>query len=229
MKDRGYRIITIIALCISIIGLWLGFSTYTQVLKIERKADVISNDEGPLTKITPTDSSSKNPYTVKPTYSVAKFDEKGKPMIDIHPATAEDAIITVDKNGNTMIENLKVQFHDPGQNFVYKIKTTNISDYVLYLDSIKIGDKTCTIPPNASTSMSLVKSVCKDIILTLKVGNESFTTSNENILDHVLIKESYEIIEIGISYANNGNRADGPLEVNFDDVILSYTTSPKNS
>ena len=71
---------------------------------------------------------------------------------------------------------------------------------------------------------------CDDISLTLTVGSEDFTASKARAAfttatAHDLEVKASEKVTLTITYAENGDEADGDFTVNFGDISFVYSST----
>ncbi|MBQ9071546.1 MAG: hypothetical protein IJY25_00105, partial [Bacilli bacterium] len=147
----------------------------------------------------------------------------------VNPTTLTATKATIDNSGTyPTIENLSATFTEPGDSVSYTFYARNTGKYDAYLTSIvfqnlEIGVfKNCIAMPG--TSETLVASACNSISATVTVGSESATSTTLGIEDHELLQGNSETVTITLSYGSNGTRADGPFEVNFGNIYLTYGT-----
>ena len=68
----------------------------------------------------------------------------------------------------------------------------------------------------------MVEAACNGISVTVKVGSDTYTGSNDSIADHLLAIDGYEEVVVTIKYASDATRADGDFTVDFGDITLTY-------
>lgn len=230
INDRSTKFIAIIALIIAVLGVSLGFASYSEYLNISSEA-LVSPDASTFNVKFSTASDTITPGKVTPTGS-----------------SGEEATIS-----GTTISGLKANFTAPGEVTNYEFFVRNNGEYDAYLTAVTFGTititeeedgqpverevlKNCVVVPGTTenpeeANNDLVQAACADINVSIKLGEdtettdpETFTTSQANITEHLLAKNNYEPIVVSISYANNGNRADGDFEVEFGEITLTYSS-----
>ena len=201
MRNNGSKYIVLFALLISVAALSLGFAAFTSTLTIS--AEATYQDPGNWDLKLSTVNNKIQTGTVTPT---------------VTGATGSAATLT-----NNSITGLKATFTATGQSVKYSFYAYNASAFLGYLNSVNIGTKTCTA--KAGTNQTYVNTACGDISLSVKVGSQTYTSSNTNISSHTLAASTAEPIEVTISYAANGATADGDFDVSFGDVTLIYGTA----
>lgn len=210
-KHRGSQIMAIVALLLAVGGLSLGFAAFSQTLTIKSSAEVQP------------DSSS---------FNVVFTDTAGTGTV-VQPTlapttgfTAEDAEID---NASHDIKDLKANFTEPGQSATYTFKAKNTGQLTAYLNGVTFNNvngsspaaaKVCT--PGTKTTASLVTAACDDITISVKVNNDTYTSSDGSITGHTLAVGASENVVVTIAYAANGDRADGDFTVSFGDISLLY-------
>ena len=211
-KDRGTKIIAIIALCVAVIGLSVGFAAFSNNLTISSSANV---------------SPESTDFDVN--FSTVNTAETAGAVSGVvsHEGivTADDA--TINNTGDPTITGLNANFTEPGQSVTYTFYTHNAGKYIAYLNSVTYADvsgkttsKVCT--PAKGTDDTMVDNACAAISVTVKVGSDKFTGSQASISNHSLAIEGYEPVEVKIEYASDGARTDGDFSVAFGDISLTY-------
>ena len=211
--EKGSKVIAIIALCVCVTGLSLGFAAFTSELTINSDATV-----------SPEVSTFNVDFTTTSGSVVA-----GKVTPTVVGATADDAVI--DNAGtDSEIENLVVHFTEPGQSATYSFYAHNAGEYVAYLNDITFNNvsgkdafKVCTA--GDKTDQALVDKACANIKLTLTVGSDANLISTDKTMaasEHALTSKTSEPVTVKVEYTGT-DRADGDFEVAFGDIGLSYS------
>ena len=213
-RDNNKKIIMIIAL-IAVISISIGFAAYTASLTIKSTATV-----------TPDSSAFKIVFSTSPNEL-----KEGTVSVNSIPTTLEasDAIINNSINSYPMITDMDVVFTQPGQYVTYEFYAINKGKYDAYLTSIVLenldsGKYQECIAGEGATQES-ADSACYSMRVTVTVGNESVTSTKTGIKNHKLQIDESEKVTVKIEYLSTGTIADGPVEVNFGDIYLSYGTS----
>jgi len=201
-NNNGSKYLLVAALIASVAALSIGFAAMTSTLTIQSSAQVGGGnfDVDFSTSQTSTVTGSVTP-TVSPTTNP-------KP-------TGQAATLT-----DTTISGLKATFTGVGQSVTYNFYAYNSGEFLAYLNSVNLGAKTCTA--GTGTTQSYVNSACNGISLSVKVGSNTYNTSNTNISSHTLAKGTGEAVEVTISYAAGSATADGDFTVAFGDTTLIY-------
>ena len=211
-KNRGSKILAIIALLVSAVGLSLGFAAFSQTLTIRSSATVRPNSSDFKVVF----SSSDTVLETNPVQGVAT------------PSTIETSTGSISNTVDPRITGLGAVFTAPGQKVVYTFYAANTGEYDAFLKSISFGNastgtspRVCTAKPGSTEA--LVQTACNDISLKVKVGNELETDSSvSGITGHKLAKGEFELVTVTIEYAVDGARADGDFSVDFGDITLNY-------
>ena len=214
MENRGSKMVAVIALCVAVVGVTLGFAAFSNSLTIKPSADV-----------TPDESTFNVDFSSSGSSPVA-----GSVTPDKNPTSITASNATINNDGDPTISNLSATFTAPGQSATYTFYAYNAGEYIAYLKSINFENaasgasfKVCT--PGGGTTASLVTAACEDITVSVKVGSETETTSSQaSITGHTLAKGAYEEIVVKIDYAAGGDRADGPFDVDFGNIALTYSS-----
>ena len=214
-KDRGSKVIAVVALCIAVVGVTLGFAAFSNTLNIKSSATVNPSGEAFNVDFSSSDAAVKtDPVT---------------PTKDPTSLVAGNATIN-NSGSNPQISGLTATFTEPGQSATYTFYVHNIGEYDAFLKSITYnnatsGDtfKVCTA--GEETTDSLVQAACDDITVSVTVGATGpVTTTNSNITGHSLAIDAHETVTVKIEYAAGGDRADGDFTVAFGDIALLYST-----
>lgn len=229
-RDRGTKIVAIVALVIAVVGVSLGFASYSEFLNITSEATV-SPDASTFNVKFSIDADTITPGSVTPTGS-----------------SGENATLS-----GTTISGLKANLTAPGEAVNYDFFVRNSGEYDAYLTAVTFGTitiseevdgetvekevlKNCVAVPGTTedpeeADEALVKAACADINVSIQVGEDTdttdpltFTGSQANITKHLLAKNSSEPIKVSITYADNDNRADGDFTVSFGEITLTYSS-----
>ena len=214
MENRGSRAIAVVALCVAIVGITLGFAAFSNVLNIQPSANVAPDAS-----------------TFNVDFSSSDSALETNPVVPVKaPEELVASSASINNVGDPTISNLSVSFTEPGQSATYTFYTYNAGEYDAYLKSITFanaasGDsfKVCT--SEGSADAGLVAAACEDISVSVKVGSlEEATSSQASITGHSLAKGAYEEVVVKIEYAADGAVADGNFDVDFGDITLTYSS-----
>lgn len=206
-KERGAKVIAIIALLVGVVGLSIGFANYSATLKISDTSATVGAGSADDFKVV---FSTKN-------------DSVDRTNDNINSSVTGDAVAKTDNAtiAETTISGLSANFTESGQSVTYTFYVHNTGKFLAYLRSLTIGSKTCTATPG--TTQSLVDEVCSSINMSVKVGTEEVTsTSVNNITGHSLAKGANETVVITMTYSESESATDGDFIVNFGQISLNY-------
>ena len=232
-KEKNDRILVIVSLIVAIITLTVGFAAFSNTLIISSGATVTpdaadfdinvygisSRDsyDGDLMNLNLYDS---------PTFS--------KP-IPFTSEVATDAKIS-DNGKNVTISDLSVQLKKPGDGVQYIFLVKNEGQYDAYLTSdslIKLFnegiDHTCVAGPDATGD--LVDRACDYISFAGYAIDSDFNDNLSDLMNYGSYKFSkggYFFLQLDIYYENVDGvvRADGDFSVDFDDIVLDFSSVP---
>ena len=212
MQDRNKKLMIMIAL-IAVVGVSIGFAAFSSSLLIKSSLSV-DPDSSTFSVVFSSSSTALETNAITPT---------------VNPTTLTASSATINNSGKyPTIENLEATFTEPGDSVSYTFYARNTGKYDAYLTSIVFQDLTSGVfkecIPGEGTDKTLVASACNSISATVTVGSESATSTTLGIADHELLQGNSETVTITLSYASNGTRADGPFEVNFGNIYLTYGT-----
>lgn len=214
-KNRNAQVIAIVALVVAVLGLSIGFASFSNVLNIQASANVKP------------DSSTLNVDFSSSIDSVT--------VAEITPTATPNSIVTtnatIDNSADPTISNLSATFTEPGQSVVYKFYAYNAGELNAYLKSIVYanvagGNATKVCTAKEGTTDALVQKACENILLKVKVGNELETaTGKASITGHSLAKKTGEMITVTLEYAAGAERTDGDFSVAFGNITLNYSSA----
>lgn len=214
MEKRRYsKIIAVVALVLAVVGLTLGFAAFSNTLTISSSAAV---------------NPSAETFKVQFSSSESALETNGVTGVATGGATAGTATVT-----GTTVSNLTAGFTAPGQTVSYTFYTHNTGEYEAFLNSITFANvtdqnaaKICAAVDTTKTTASLVSAACEDISVSVTAGATTADGSLADISGHSLVaKTGKETVTVTITYAANGDRADGDFNVSFGDVSLVYDTA----
>ena len=201
-NNKYVKYLAIFALLLSVAGVTVGFAAFSNTVEIKATADFTPDGSAYRGGVLSVDPDEQTDGTVVPT---------------TEGATAESANLT--ERG---IQNIVVHFTEAGQSATYNFYGVNASEFVAYLNSVVFGTKTCT--PGTGTTTSYVADACEFINLTIKIGNDEFTETNNAINGHELNSTGHETITVTVDYIAGAPSADGPFTVDFGTSVISYGT-----
>lgn len=212
-KNRTSKIIAVVALVVAVLGLSLGFAAFSNTLTISSSAYV-----------SPSSENFKIGFSTSATSVGATGSLTGTPT---GTASAGTATLT-----GTTISGIQANLKAPGDTVTYTFYVHNTGEYDAYLNSIthenvtgQNAPKVCTAVDTTNTTSSLVSAACEDISISVKVGTDAAVAGSvASISGHKLSKLTYEPIVVTITYASDGDRADGDFNVAFGDIKLIYAT-----
>lgn len=218
-NNTGVKVVSLLALCLAVVGISLGYAAFSETLKISSSAEVSP------------DSAAFNVDFSTSSDSVVAGDVTGE--VTGTGATAGTATIDNTTDSISKITGLKANFTDIGQSVSYSFYAYNSGSYDAYLKSITYetlsgGDsfKSCTAGEN--TDATMVATACDTISVSVKVGSEDAVTSTTQLSsEHKLATSTSEPIVVTITYAgdstaSNSGRTDGDFTVSFGDISLLY-------
>jgi len=222
-KDRSTKLMVIIALLVGVVGLSIGFATFSTMITIKSSAKVTPSRDAFTTELSPDPDKpgGETPDPVPPETGPSDDDE-----VEATPGEIDNSDIH-----NPVIKNLHVTFTKPGQSATWTVYAHNSGQYLAYLKSITFNNVTGKSSPKictgaAGTTDQLVQDACQGIQLSVKAGNDSAVTATKtNITNHTLVKGGSEPIVIKIEYLAGSAWADGDFDVSLGDVVLEYRTA----
>ena len=210
-RDRSTKVIAIVALCVAVFGLSVGFAAFSNDLTITSEATVKPNASD-----FDVNFSSSNTSETDGDVTATPSNES----VTAEPATISNATAPT-------ISGIEVQFTEPGQSATYSFFAHNAGKYKAFLNNVsfkKATDAATNIACVAAegTNAAMVASACDGISIKVKVGTTTFEGSTPTITSHELTIDQYEPVEVTIEYASGAARADGDFQVNIGDIVLTY-------
>lgn len=209
-RDRSTKVIAIVALCVAIFGLSVGFAAFSNDLTIKSEATVKPNASDFDVNFSSSDTSETD-GTVTATSTAG--------------VTAQDA--TINNATAPTISGIKVEFTEPGQSAKYSFFAHNAGKYNAFLNNVtfknaKDANANIACVAAEGTNANMVASACQGISIKVKVGTTTFAEPTPTITSHELLIDQYEPVEVTIEYKTGAARADGDFQVNIGDIVLTY-------
>lgn len=210
-RDRSTKVIAIVALCVAVFGLSVGFAAFSNDLTIKSEATVKPNASDFDVNFSSSDTSETD-GTVTATPS--------NESVTAEPATISNATAPT-------ISGIKVGFTEPGQSATYRFFAHNAGKYKAFLNNVSFKNASnaainIACVPAEGTNAAMVASACQGISIKVKVGTTTFAESTPTITSHELTIDKYEPVEVTIEYKTGAARADGDFQVNIGDIVLTY-------
>lgn len=232
-QNKQSKVVAILALCVSVLGLSLGFAAFSNTLTISSSATV-SPDSGDF---------DINVYgysggfgDLPANLELYTSNVVGKPVPYGNDEKATDAKIS-DNGKSITISDLSAQFKEPYDGVYYYFLIKNEGAYDAYLDMTKLQDlfdvagnlgvnHTCTA--SSGTTVELVNAACDDVNMMGDFFDENYDYIDYDSNSYKLSKGSYMYLTIFLDYGhvNDMDRADGEFSVDFDDVVLEFSSVP---
>lgn len=211
-RNNSTKIIAIVALFITVVGLSIGFSAFSNNLIINSSANITP-------KATDFDVN----------FSISNVSEQDGNVLGIGTNDSIGDTAVIDNSDSPTITGLKAYFTEPGQKVTYSFYAHNAGNYVAYLNSIvyenvlgETSSKVCTAV--SGTDLTLMEAACDKIRVTVNVGQDTYTETNSDISNHLLSPDHYEEIIVSIEYVSDTSRTDGDFKVAFGNIALNYGT-----
>lgn len=209
-RDRSTKVIAIVALCVAVFGLSVGFAAFSNDLTIKSEATVKPNASDFDVNFSSSDTSETD-GTVTATSTAG--------------VTAQDA--TINNATAPTISGIKVEFTEPGQSAKYSFFAHNAGKYNAFLNNVtfknaKDANANIACVAAEGTNANMVASACQGISIKVKVGTTTFAEPTPTITSHELTIDQYEPVEVTIEYRTGAARADGDFQVNIGDIVLTY-------
>ena len=226
-NNRQSRLVAILALCVSVIGLTLGFAAFSNTLTISSSATV-SPDPSDF-KIRAYGRQSVNDQTFYAGSYVVEKSSVAEYMIN-NPLSMSDAVISDD---GLKISNISATFQNEKSAVYYWFGIKNEGEYDAYLDLKKhynvlnnIEELGITCTAKTGTSQDLVDQTCANIEYTVKF----FKSSNSPVRDKYYKLSPGECVflyvEVYYNVDSSSVFADGDFDVELEDITFDFSTVP---
>lgn len=231
-KDRKIKILSIVALVLAITGMSLGFAAFSSTLTISSSARVTPNSENFKIKIYGIASEDALNRINNGELSESFFSETYSIAVASKTVTsADNAVIN---NQDLSISNIHGTFVKPNSKITYTFLIVNEGAYDAYFN-IKdyLGDfltvsynygPTCI--PGEGATPELVELACQGFeeAIVFQDSSGNILTKENDVYFLATGEVAVMIIQIDYLY----NIADGPFEVQFNDLQLDFSTSSTN-
>lgn len=203
------KILTILVLLVGVVGLGIGFASFSKRLTISSALDV-RPDSSSFNVDFSTGTTSMDKGYVKPTLT----------------GGATSTTAQFDNTGDPTLTGIQAIFTGPGQSVTYNFNVLNLGAYTAHLNSITYNNvsgknlsKVCTVI--SGTTDSFVQSICKNISVTITVGDTVTSTSLGSITGNKLEPGEYTNVKVVVAYTGS-TEIQGKFSVEFGDIVLSY-------
>jgi hypothetical protein len=214
-RNKKTKVIAIVALIVGVIGLSIGFASFSSILNVQSSANV-------------------KPYNSTMNVIFSSAESKAE-VTEITPVVTPNSLVAtngiIDNSNDPTISNLSATFTEPGQTAVYKFYAYNAGKLNSFLkrivfENVTVQNATKVCTASAGTTDELVQKACEKISVKVKVGNEFETsTGKTSITGHSLAKKNGEAVVTTLEYEAGANRADGNFNVAFGNITLNYSSA----
>ena len=237
-KDRGSKIIAVLALAVAVVGLSLGFAAFSSTLTIEPSAVVIPEDNMRIifsnVNGAPTDTTVTG--TMNDAMESARAAGLAAHLTDPNLPAAANATIDNTNLKAPKITNLKATFSAPGQSVSYTFFVYNEMTYEAFLKSITFDTSKYSCQPGTGTDTTTASSVCQSITVDVNVASDAATadvTGNGSVTKneftatsaHSLAGQTGETVVVTISYPVGSPETNGDVTVRLPDVQMNYSSA----
>lgn len=141
-KERGFRIIAVIALMVAVVGLTIGYAAYSSTLKINGAANV--------------DPSSWN----------VKFAYKTGTSL-VATTTGKAAMTTEATLSDTQVSGFNATLKAPGDSITYNFLVSNTGSLDAELSTFTIGNISCAPGAGSTATTEEAQAICGELSYTL--------------------------------------------------------------
>ena len=214
-RERGFKIIAIIALVIAVAGVSIGFAAFSKDLTINVAGTVTPED----------------------LFTIQFSDATGAITTGaISTATGTTSGVTGSATitGGSIISNVTANFKKPGDTAVFKFYVTNTSAYTAYLKSITLSATEASCAASGEADISTVTNgaaACADMSLSVNVGGstagfgaETSISDSNSIAAKNGSTYSSMLVTLTLTYGGS-SYVDGGITVDFGSILLGYSTA----
>ncbi len=158
-KERGIKILAVVALLVSVIGLSIAYAAYSATLVVSGTVTAKKSADAWNVHFTATDGTS----TLTPTLS-------GNATVGT-AATLSD----------TSISAFNINFYAPGDSVTYEFKVNNDGAVDAVLSTITKGTLTCAPKANGTATQTEADNLCNDLTMSLTKSTGSDITTGTTL------------------------------------------------
>lgn len=234
INNKQSKIITIVVLCIAVVGITLGFAAFSNTLTISSNATVSPNSSDFKMTIYGMSSLSALEKGIDNIYEVETYDSLTTtvPYIEISNQTITDSTPAIINNEAHTISNISATFTKPDNtnSITYMFMIKNDGKYSAYIKETdfkamenKLSTKTCV--SKTDINKDLVTEACDGIRLSI-IGEsrQKFLSSNSNFGTHEILPNDYIFLFISMYYTGDVI-ADQEFSVEFPELTLNFSTT----
>ena len=226
-QNRQSKIVAIVALCISVLGLTLGFAAFSNTLTISSSATVSPDEADFKITVLGLNQSASTQNIEDVIFDVSNYNETSSyPVANTSVIKATPAVID---NKELTLNNISATLTTDDQNVAYYFVLRNDGEYDAYFDVGSLADvyqgKTGVCTPAAGTSANLVDQTCSSIELAMMLATEEGEIDVTTIDKYKIEKGGHIILIVGLRYDDATVYADGDFSVSFEDLKLEFSTT----
>lgn len=233
-KNKQLRLLAILALFVSVVGLTLGFAAFSNTLTIRSGASVKPNDSDFKLVL----------------YGMPDIVRSSNFNIDLSLFTSttaigpvvgykEDGTVGVLDNDNLAIKNITAKFEGPDEDplvdYFFLLKNEGEYDAYMNVNNLQMPAHTCTA--DEETTDSLVQEACKGLSFNMAIAGYVKKNSSQISTDITEFMDASGNVKIGIGealvsaiqihYRYGSARADGPFTAKWENLELDFSTTKK--
>lgn len=163
-KDRGFKVMAVVALLVAVVSLTIGYANYSSSLTINGQGTVASGWD---------------------VHFVGANGSEGGAVGVSASGYAEDAGTAAIDTDTTVISGIDFTFYAPGDSVDYTFKVKNAGKIDAVLDSINLGAFTCTAENDADDDAATT--ICGQLTAALTGVSESSELASGNTTDTVTL------------------------------------------
>lgn len=193
-KDRGFKIIAIAALLLSVIGLSIAYAGYTATLTVEGTA------------------------TVSSAWKVIWKDLSAGTATGY--ASVEGKTLAIDSTSKQSISGFIGTLKAPGDTITYTWKAANDGEINANLTGVSLGSLSCAPAATGGSTAAEATAVCGKLEVAFKYDGAALTSSTTGVLN----KNTTKDVEMKITYKDVGDPVElsGDVAVTLSTTSFTY-------
>ncbi len=222
-KDRGFKIVAVVALVIGVIGLSIGFAAFSKTLVID-SASVTTTERANVFE-------TAIAYSTRTGETAAVIADTVSNVTDINAGVASNATWSG--------ISFKIDSNASSASVAFRAYIANDSDYDAYLKAISSSGQYITCTASAGTTDALVQGVCQDMTVTVTVsgatadGSDTITYNKAANVDYTtgtpvqikLASGASRSVIVRFDYSTSSVLPDGDFTVTIPAISLDYTSN----
>ena len=196
MKDRNYKIITVLAMILAVTGLSIAYAAYTSTLRISGNV---------------TARASEKSWNVK--FDDLDYGKTGSASITQAPTISA-----------TQISGFNVNFYAPGDAIEYTWNVSNLGIIDAELTAKSMGTLACAPAASSAATQEEANEFCKDLVFTITYADGSEIKIGDKISKAQGGTYSSDRMKLSVTWSKDSTiELNGDILVNVSESTFVYT------